>query len=87
MKKFLLISSLLLMAGCSYHQYDAKDPDKYVEFWCDPANQGLLDDVVRHNNKSKEPPKYDQPEHLTDIESKQRCIEKHQKSGDFDYKK
>ena len=84
MKKYLLILGVFLMAGCSHYQYDAKDPDKYVEFWCDPDNDGLLQDVVRYKNKSPKLIKYDQPEYLTDIEAKQRCIKKHQQQGDFD---
>lgn len=84
MKIILVTLGLLLVTGCSTYQYDANNPNQYVDHWCDPANEELLQELIRRQNKTADRHQYDQPEHLTDIDSKQRCIEKHQQSGDFD---
>lgn len=69
-----LTLGLLMMTGCSTYQYDAKNPEKYIEFWCDPSNDNLLTDLSDHQNKSRAQ-RYAEPQYQTNISQRQRCIE------------
>lgn len=46
MKYLLLFIAFITLTSCAYHEYDSKNPDEYIKFWCNPANyDGTLQEI------------------------------------------